>query len=136
SAQIVAHKITKRFGGVVALNQVDLAIEGGSIHGLVGENGAGKSTFGRVLAGFTSPDSGELLIDGKPVHFGSPRDALAAGITIVGQERTVVPQLSVVDNIFLGRENHVAGVLSQRETRRRYEALCELSCFKLRADRH
>jgi simple sugar transport system ATP-binding protein/ribose transport system ATP-binding protein len=134
SAAVVAHKITKRFGGVVALNEVDLAIERGSIHALVGENGAGKSTFGRVLAGFISPDSGDMLIDGKPVHFGSPRDALASGITIVGQERTVVPQLSVVDNIFLGRENHVAGVLSQRETRRKYEALCELSGFKLRSD--
>jgi ABC-type sugar transport system ATPase subunit len=133
--QIAAHRITKRFGGVVALKDVDLTVASGSIHALVGENGAGKSTFGRVIAGFISPDAGELVIDGKPARLRSPRDALALGITIVGQERTVVPQLSVIDNIFLGREPNVASVINRREMRRQYEALCELSGFRLRGDR-
>ena len=102
---VVARGIHKHFGGVHALSDVSLSIERGTIHGLVGENGAGKSTFGKLVAGFYSPDDGQLIIDGEPVRFRSPRDALLAGITIVGQERNVVPQRSVLDNVFLGREN-------------------------------
>ena len=69
---VVARGIHKHFGGVHALNDVSLSIERGTIHGLVGENGAGKSTFGKLVAGFYTPDGGQLIIDGEPVRFRSP----------------------------------------------------------------
>jgi len=95
--------ITKTFGGVTALSGVSLGLARGECHGLMGENGAGKSTLGKVLAGIHKPDSGELLIDGKPHTFGSPRDALAAGVAMVHQELAFCPDLSVAENLCLGR---------------------------------
>ena len=129
-----ARAINKHFGGVHALRDVSLAVERGTIHGLVGENGAGKSTFGKLVAGIYSPDSGELVVDGRAVKFRSTRDALLAGITIVGQERNVVPQRSVLDNVFLGRESRSAGFVNKHSTKRRYEELCESVGFKLPPD--
>ena len=126
-----AHGLSKRFGGVRALREVSLSIERGSIHALVGENGAGKSTFGKLVAGFYGPDAGQLFVDGKPVKFRSSRDALLAGITIVGQERSVVPQRSVIANVFLGRESHSRGLVKPRAMMRRYAALCEETGFEL-----
>ena len=95
--------ITKRFPGVVALNDVSLAVRRGACHGLVGENGAGKSTLGRILAGIYTADSGQILVDGRPVHLASPRDALDAGIGIVHQELAFCENLSVAENLCLGQ---------------------------------
>ncbi len=117
--------ITKRFGGVQALTDVSLSIERGEIHALVGENGAGKSTLGKIIAGAHRPDSGEMLVDAQPVAFAAPRDALRHGVTIIAQEPTLVPRLSVVDNVFLGMEGGRAGVLSRRVMRRRFDELVE-----------
>ena len=125
TAFVAARGITKRFGGVRALSDVSLEIEQGSIHALVGENGAGKSTFGKVLAGMYSPDGGAIVIDGKEMRFRSPRDALMeAGITIVGQERAVIPQRTVIENVFLGRDPNWHGLLLPSGLVARYEELC------------
>jgi len=117
--------IEKRYGGVRALRAVDLKIGAGSIHALVGENGAGKSTLGKVIAGAIRPDSGELLVAGSRVNYRSPRDALADGITIIAQEPVLVPQRTVLDNVFLGVEAHQAGVVSKKQLRRRFRDLSE-----------
>ncbi len=95
-------KIVKRFPGVVANHDVDLTIDAGEIHALLGENGAGKSTLMQILYGFHSMDSGSILIDGKPVEIASPRDAIALGIGMVHQEFMLVRRFSVVENTVLG----------------------------------
>jgi ribose transport system ATP-binding protein len=94
--------IDKRFGGVTALTGIDFDLRRGEVHGLVGENGAGKSTLMKIIAGVHHSYDGEMRIDGRPVHFRSARDALAAGIGMVHQELSIVPQLSVAENVFLG----------------------------------
>ncbi len=95
-------KIVKRFPGVLANRDVDLTIEAGEIHALLGENGAGKSTLMQILYGFHSMDSGQILIDGEPVQIASPRDAIALGIGMVHQEFMLVRRFSVVENTVLG----------------------------------
>src|SRR3954452_13185363 len=96
--------VSKSFGGVQAVRDVSLAIARGSIHALVGENGAGKSTISNVIAGVLGPSAGEVLVGGDAVSFGSPRDALAQGIAMIDQELALVPSRSVLDNVFLGTE--------------------------------
>lgn len=96
--------ISKRFGGVQALADVDLTLAAGEVHVVAGENGAGKSTLMKVLAGVVTPDAGTVAIDGAPVRLGSPRDALARGVAVVYQEGTLAPDLTVAQNVFLGRE--------------------------------
>lgn len=96
-----ARGIAKCFGTVQALADVDLGVREGEILALAGENGSGKSTLARILAGVIQPDAGTLELDGRPVAFARPRDALDAGIAIVTQELTAVPQLSVAENIVL-----------------------------------
>ncbi len=96
--------LTKRFGKVVANNGVNLKIRGGEVLGLLGENGAGKSTMMNMLSGLYSPDEGEILIDGKPVVFEGPGDAIAAGIGMVHQHFMLVPVFTVAENVVLGVE--------------------------------
>ena len=114
-------KIVKRFPGVVANRDVDLTIEAGEIHALLGENGAGKSTLMQILYGFHAMDSGSILIDGKAVGIASPRDAIALGIGMVHQEFMLVPSFTVAENTVLGLE----GKLDLREAGRRLRALSE-----------
>jgi rhamnose transport system ATP-binding protein len=95
--------VSKSFGAVAALRDVRLDLSAGEVHGLVGENGAGKSTLVKVLAGVHAPDSGEVLLDGAPVSFAGPAGARAAGIAVIYQEPTLFPDLSVAENIFMGR---------------------------------
>ena len=92
----------KRFPGVRALEEVSFDIARGSCHALCGENGAGKSTLGKLLAGIDVPDGGEILLDGRPVRFESPRDALAAGVGMVHQELAFCENMSVAENLCLG----------------------------------
>ncbi|MFB7543107.1 sugar ABC transporter ATP-binding protein [Streptomyces zaomyceticus] len=99
-----AHGVGKRFPGVVALDDVSFSLRAGEVHALVGENGAGKSTLIKVLTGVHRPDSGELLLSGRPVRFARPSEAQAAGISTIYQEVNLVPLMSVARNIFLGRE--------------------------------
>jgi ABC-type sugar transport system ATPase subunit len=96
---------TKRYHGVAAIEGVDLTLERGEIHALVGENGAGKSTLCKVLSGVVQLDEGQLSINGAPVTFKSPRDALQAGIAMVYQETSLVPTMTVGQNIELGHES-------------------------------
>ena len=97
-------KIEKKFPGVHALKAVDFEVKRGEIVGLVGENGAGKSTLMKVIYGAYTPDSGKILKDGKEVRFDSPIEALQAGIGMVFQEQSLVLNLTVMENIFLGNE--------------------------------
>ena len=94
----------KRYGGVHALRGVDFALEVGEIHALIGANGAGKSTLCKIIAGVEEPSEGELLVHGQAVRFSSVRDAVAAGIDMVHQELMLFPDLTVTENLFLGRE--------------------------------
>ena len=97
-----ARGIVKTFPGVVANDHVDFDLRAGEIHALLGENGAGKSTLMNILAGLYRPDAGEILLDGRPVAFGSPRDAIAAGLGMVHQHFTLVPSQTVTENVLLG----------------------------------
>src|SRR4029077_9805090 len=101
---ITVRKVFKLFGAVRALDGVDLELRAGEVHGIVGENGAGKSTLMKILAGVEQPSSGQLLVHGNPVQFHSVQDALQRGIVMIHQELNLVDELSVADNIFLGRE--------------------------------
>lgn len=101
-SSVYLHKITKRFpGGVVANRDVSCEVRGGEIHAILGENGAGKTTLMRVLAGFYQPDAGSIEIDGRPVHFSNPRDAKLSGIGMVHQHFSLVPNLTVAENLAL-----------------------------------
>src|SRR3954462_6479621 len=106
--------ITKRFAGVTALKDVSLSIERGECHGLMGENGAGKSTLGKVLAGIYRPDGGRVIIDGQERAFHSPADALKAGVGMVHQELAFCPDLSVAENLVMGRYPRRFGLLLNR----------------------
>ena len=111
--------ISKSFGGVQALRDVDFALSAGQIHGLAGENGAGKSTLMKIIAGVHASDEGQMRVNGKPVRFRSSRDALAAGIGMVHQELSVAPELSVAENVFLGAQPvNRLGVVAWREMAR------------------
>lgn len=96
--------ITKRFPGVLALSNVDFALHKGEVHALLGENGAGKSTLMKILSGVYQPDEGEIIFEGQPVTFANPLSAQSAGITIIHQEFNLFPELTVEENIFIGRE--------------------------------
>jgi ribose transport system ATP-binding protein len=96
--------VSKSFGGVQALRSVDFTLLAGQIHGLAGENGAGKSTMMKIIAGVHTADSGRMHVDGREVHFRSARDARAAGVGMVHQELSVAPELSVAENVFLGSQ--------------------------------
>ncbi|MGH6702117.1 MAG: ATP-binding cassette domain-containing protein, partial [Bradyrhizobium sp.] len=94
----------KIYGGVHAIEAIDFDLYGSEVHALVGENGAGKSTLGKAIAGAIKLTSGEYYVDGKPVNFERPRDALAAGICMVYQETSLVPTMTAAQNIELGNE--------------------------------
>jgi erythritol transport system ATP-binding protein len=99
-----ARRLTKRYGGTLALSDVDFGIAPGQVHALIGENGAGKSTLVKILAGVETPTTGELLSHGAPVRFRSAEDATRCGIDIIHQELEQFPDLSVTENLFVGRE--------------------------------
>ena len=117
--------IRKAYPGVVALDGVDFDLRAGEVHVLLGENGAGKSTFVRILSGATARDAGEIEMNGRPVEIGGPRGAQHLGISAIYQEFNLVPQLSAAQNIFLGREPARAGVLDRRRMVAEAEALLE-----------
>jgi simple sugar transport system ATP-binding protein len=96
--------VSKTYGNVEALRGVSTTVDAGEVTCILGDNGAGKSTLIKILAGFHQPTSGELVVDGKPAHFGSPNDAREAGIATVYQDLAVVPLMSVWRNFFLGAE--------------------------------
>jgi rhamnose transport system ATP-binding protein len=97
-------RISKSFSGVEVLHEVSFSLRPGEVHALLGENGAGKSTLVKVVTGVHHPDSGEILLNGEPVHFGDPRDSRQAGIAAIYQELSLFPDLNVAENIFVGRQ--------------------------------
>jgi simple sugar transport system ATP-binding protein len=101
---IDVRNIVKHFGPVIALSGVSIAVRPGEVHCLLGDNGAGKSTLIKTLAGVHRPTSGEYLVEGSPVSFSSPRDALDAGIATVYQDLAMIPLMSITRNFFMGRE--------------------------------
>ena len=105
-----ARAIRKQFPGVLALDGVSAALHPGEVLAIVGENGAGKSTLMKILSGIYQPDAGELLLDGKPASFPSVQAAVAAGVSLIHQELNLAENLSVLANIYLGRETKSLGI--------------------------
>jgi ABC-type sugar transport system ATPase subunit len=128
---VEVNEVSKRFGGVQAVDAVSVSILPGSVHGLVGENGAGKSTLAKIIGGVHEPDDGRVLVDGEPVRFRSPRDALAAGIATIAQEIALVPARTVVENVFLGIETRRLGVIDRSALSRRFAELDARTGFRL-----
>ena len=119
-------QITKRFPGVLANDRIDFDLQAGEVHALLGENGAGKSTLMNILYGLYRPDSGEILVDGKPVTSDSPRAAIEHGIGMVHQHFMLIPVMTVAENIVLDMEPRRAGVfLDEREANARVRELSE-----------
>src|SRR5438105_14691218 len=111
--------IRKVFPGIVANDDVNLDIRRGEVHALLGENGAGKSTLMNILYGLYHPDAGEILLHGKPVTFGSARDAIQAGIGMVHQHFMLIPVMTVAENIVLGVEPRNGILLDERSAEQR-----------------
>jgi ABC-type uncharacterized transport system ATPase subunit len=127
--------ITKRFGTLLANDHIDVVVEPGQIHCLLGENGAGKSTLMNVLYGLYEPSEGEILVDGKPVSFRGPGDAMEAGIGMVHQHFMLVPVFTVAENVALGAEpTKAAGFLNLDETRRRIKEISDQYGFDVDPD--
>jgi simple sugar transport system ATP-binding protein len=138
SPVIEARQITKRYGALTALQDVDLSIRPAEVVGLVGDNGAGKSTLVKILSGALAPTAGQLLIDGREAVLHSPLDARREGIETVYQDLALAPDLSVAENLFIGRElkRHgplgVLGALDRRAMNR--HAREQLERLRIRID--
>ena len=118
-------KITKRFPGVLADDQVDLTVQPGEIHALLGENGAGKSTLMQILYGLYQRDAGEILVDGQPVEIRSPHDAIAHGIGMIHQEFMLIPRFSVVENVVMGLADNPGPLLDLKAAKARLTDLAQ-----------
>jgi D-xylose transport system ATP-binding protein len=130
--------ITKRFGAVQALTDVNLKVYPAEVMALVGDNGAGKSTLVKTIAGINLPDKGEILFEGNPVHFSGPRDPAALGISTVYQDLALADNLDVVANLYMGREEVSAPVPSLSEEqmeKRAREVLKDLNVTTLQSPR-
>lgn len=113
-----ASGVHKRFGGVVALAGAGLELRAGEVHALIGSNGCGKSTLCKIIAGAVGPDEGRIVLDGRPVAFASPREATLSGIGVFYQELSLIPQMTVAENILLGREpRKKSGLIDRRALR-------------------
>jgi simple sugar transport system ATP-binding protein len=126
---VVLERITKRFPGVLANDEVDLELRAGEVHALIGENGAGKSTLMRVLYGIYPSDGGRILVRGEEARIGSPRDAIALGIGMVHQHFVLVDPFTVTENIILGEEG--GAILDVAEAERRVADLAEQYAFRV-----
>jgi ABC-type uncharacterized transport system ATPase subunit len=127
--------ITKRFGSLVANDHIDLVVEPGQVHCLLGENGAGKSTLMNVLYGLYDPTEGEILVDGKPVVFKDPGEAMAAGIGMVHQHFMLIPVFTVAENVALGNETtKAAGLLNLEATREKIRRISDQYGFDVDPD--
>ncbi len=123
---IALRSVSKAFAGIKVVNAVSFDMRPGEVHALMGENGAGKSTLIKMMAGLHQPDEGQILVNGKPVKFATPRDAHAAGIATVHQELLLFPELTVAENIFLGQTPKTAlGTIDWQTMRRRARELLD-----------
>ncbi|MDR1377529.1 MAG: ATP-binding cassette domain-containing protein [Synergistaceae bacterium] len=123
--------IDKAFPGIKALDQVNLRLDSGTIHALMGENGAGKSTLMKCLFGIYKADAGEILVEGRPVHFSGPKEAMEAGVSMVHQELNQVLKRSVMENIWLGRFPKRYGFVSHRKMFDRTKAIFDELAIKI-----
>src|SRR5437762_7604195 len=125
--------MTKRFGALVALDDVSIKVPAGSFHALLGENGAGKSTLVKCMMGFYHPTSGDILVDGREVAIASPQDASALGLGMVYQHFTLVPSLTGAENLVISREK-VPRIIDWRKERTSLAEFMERVPFKLPLD--
>ncbi len=123
--------ICKSFNGVPALRDVQLTLESGEVHALLGENGAGKSTLIKILGGIYSKDSGEVYIDGKQVEITNVKEARANGISIIHQELMMLPQMSIYENVFLGQEYKNNGFVKRNEMIQKTQEMLEFFSLDL-----
>src|SRR3977135_1288426 len=112
------HGVSKRYGGVRALQDAQLVIEAGRIHAVLGENGAGKSTLIKIMSGVVAPDQGRMLLDGREVSFSDPAAANAAGLVCIFQELALGPELAVADNIVISHPPTRFGMIDRGAQRR------------------
>ena len=123
---IELQNISKRYGGLQALDDVSIDIRRGEVHAVVGENGAGKSTMMKILGGIVPRDTGTIIFDGSPVEFETPHEAIAAGIAVIHQELSVLPTLNVIENVFMGRMPSKLGRILWREMERNTKEVLQL----------
>ncbi len=126
--------ICKQFNGIPVLKNVDLEIRRGEIHALMGENGAGKSTIIKIITGVYAKDAGEIFVEGNPVEIHSRKDAKDCGISVIYQELSLVPAMSVTENIFLGQEIMKRGLPDKKAMRARVQELVDYYGFGLDPD--
>ncbi len=129
-----AKGICKQFNGIPVLKNVNLEIRRGEVHALMGENGAGKSTMIKIITGVYTMDDGQILMEGKPVTISCRQDARCCGISVIYQELSLIPALTVTENIFLGQEISRFGFTKKKEMRRQVKALIEKYGFDLDPD--
>jgi ABC-type uncharacterized transport system ATPase subunit len=133
ACSLSALNVTKRFGSLIALDDVSMTVRAGSVHALLGGNGAGKSTLVKCIMGYYRPDSGQILLDDKPVTIRNPRQALALGIGMVYQHFTLVPNMTVAQNLVLSRD-HVPGVVNWKQERENLRAFMRTTPFFIPID--
>ena len=131
---VLLKNIVKRFPGTVANNHITISIQERSIHGIIGENGAGKTTLMKQLYGMYRPDEGEIYLRGKKVVFHSPKDAISCRIGMVHQHFTLVPSMTVTENIILGRPILKNGIIDIRKSKEIIQKLCEKYGFEMNLD--
>lgn len=131
---LVAEDVSKAFRGVVAVKNVTFELRVGEVHGLVGANGAGKSTFTRILAGAEKADNGSISLDGRAITPTSPRDGRRAGIAAIYQELSLVPEMSALSNVFLGQVFRRGTFVDIGAMRRRYDEMCKWMGLQIPAE--
>jgi ribose transport system ATP-binding protein len=132
---LTVNKITKKFPGVIALEDVSLSIQAGKVTALIGENGAGKSTLMKILSGVYQDFEGEIIYKGEAVRFSNPKDAQQKGIAIIHQELNLIPYLTITENIFLGRELLTQyGTIDKNRMRRKTQELLDNLKLKVNSD--
>jgi ribose transport system ATP-binding protein len=127
TVSLSARNVVKRYGGVVALSDANLEVQSGEVVALIGANGSGKSTLSKIINGVVALDGGQLLLDGKPINFPSPQAAKKLGISTVFQELSLIPQMTVSENIWLTRETLLkSGMIDYKAIRKQTESLLDL----------
>jgi rhamnose transport system ATP-binding protein len=133
-AAVELRGISKRYGNVPAVDGVSLSIAAGTVHALVGANGAGKSTVGKMIAGAITVGEGRILVGGEPVSLGSPREALEHGVALIAQELALAPDMTVLENVYLGVEDRTASIIDRSALQKRFGELLASSGFQVPRD--